>query len=124
MGDSSREEHRLKERIVEDASKGRFDHSPLLCTPHSVTCERCKHTFTIIYLDHLKKGRFRVGRPQAIETESLLGAFMAIEEENVTPIILELDCEHCGNKIEVRPTTVEYLLAIANRLGPSRIMYA
>ena len=124
MGDRPEEGQRLKEQIVEEASKGKFDQSPLLSTPHPVTCERCKHTFRVTYLDYLRKGRFRVGRSQAIEAENPLGAFMAVEEENVTAIILELACERCGNKIEVRPLTVEYLRIIANRSGPSRMMYA
>jgi len=124
MSGKPEEGQRLKEQIVEEASKGKFDHSPLLSTPHQVTCDRCRCTFSITYLDYLKKGRFRVGRFQAIEAENPLGAFLAIEEENVTPIILELVCERCGNKIEVRPLTVEYLRIIANRSEPSKMMYA
>lgn len=124
MSNKPEEGQRLKEQIIEEAVKGELDHSPLLTTPHPVTCDRCKHTFNVTFLDYLKKGRFTVGRPQAVEAENLLGAFMVIEDENVTAIILELSCERCGNEMEVMPITVEYLRIIADRSKPSNIRYA
>jgi len=123
MGSDS-EEERLKELIIKEAAKGRFNNNPLLSRPHPVTCDKCRHTSNITYLDYLKRGQFRIGRPRTIETEGPLGAFMAIDEENVTPIVLELTCEHCGEVKEVEPLTVEYLMVVANRSEPSKIMFA
>ena len=113
-----------KEHIVREAGKGTFNHSPLLTMPHTITCGNCRQTLRIVYLDYLKEGRFRIAKPQTVETESLLGAFMAIEEEKVTVLVFDLNCEHCGGSLEVRPFTVEYLHTIGNKSSPSGMMWA
>jgi len=113
----------FKKQIIEQAAHGRFDHCTLLNTPHQVVCERCKNKFSVTYLDYLRDGRFRVGMPKTIDTENPLGGFMAMEEERITPIVFEFTCEHCGNKEEVEPLTVEYLRSI-DRSTPTNIRYA
>ena len=117
------DEEQIKEQIIEEAVRKRFDRSPLLNTTHRVTCYRCNHELKVVYLDYIRGGRFKIGRSQTIEGENPLGAFMAIEEERATPIVLELTCEYCGNIIEVRPVTVEYLRTITNK-SENGSMYA
>lgn len=117
-------EEQLKELIIEKAARHSFDQNPLLNTSHTITCNRCNHNLKIVYLDFLKSGRFRIGKSLPMESENLLGIFISIEEEKVTPIILEFICENCGNIIEVTPLTVEYLDIIISMKDPSKIMYS
>jgi uncharacterized Zn finger protein len=118
------DEEQLRELIMEQAAMHNFDHNPLLNTLHTVTCNRCNHEFKTVYLDHLKSGRFRVGTPQAIEGENPFGAFLIIEEERATPVIFELPCKKCGNIIDVRPLTVEWLSLVVSKKDASKMMFS
>jgi hypothetical protein len=118
------EQQSVKEQIVEKAKRGEFNGSPLLTTPHRASCENCGQTTDIVYLDYLKSGKFNIADPQAIETESPLGAFMASEQERVTQVIVQAVCGRCECPIEDRPFTVEYLNHLASRTGPSTTMWS
>ena len=120
---STRREQRLKEQIVEDASKGKLDCCTIVSTYRTVTCDGCRERLSVRYIDYLKKGLFKFEGTQTIEAENPMGAALAVEEENATAIVVELKCEHCGRTVEVRPLTVEYLQSVACMPKPSGTMY-
>ena len=114
----------VKEIIMDKARQGEFDHNPLLGTLHTVTCPHCQQTRDIIYLDYLKRGAFEVGETEYIETLDTSGPFGIMERQQVSPIIINLQCMACDSPIEVRPVNVEYLSILLSRSRPSRALYA
>ena len=114
----------LKETIIDKAQKGVFNHNPMLSTTHFVTCQKCKHKQSVVYLDCLKSGKFELGKSKQIEVLSLQGAISFLEMEKVTPIIVSLICKECNCRIEARPVSAEYLKVIINKPKTSTTMYA
>ena len=113
----------LKQKIIEAARKGAFNHNPLLSTTHFVTCQKCQFRQPIIYLDYLQSGAFTFGKSEQIEVLSTPGPIAFLEMEKITPVIISLVCEKCGYLFEVRPTTLEYITVILDKPITSGTMY-
>jgi hypothetical protein len=117
--------HDPKEEIIKRARKGVFDYNPLLATPHCVVCEACGFVQKTIYLDHLKSGRFELGKTQMIEVSyaapTIFGLSRAVER--ITPIIMAVKCERCGTEISCSPVSLEYLLFTTTKRQKLRNMY-
>lgn len=113
----------LKKIIMKQARKGAFDHNPLLNTTHFVTCQQCKHSQHIVYLNYLRSGAFEFGNSEQIEVLTSQGPVGFLEMERVTMITISFACEKCGNQIEVRPVSVEYIQVILDKPTTSGTMY-
>jgi hypothetical protein len=114
----------VKATIIEEARRGAFDHNPLLSTVHTITCPHCQQPHNIVYLTYLKQGVFEVGKTQHVETLDTSGPIGIMEKQQVSPIIISLQCADCDVEMEVRPVSVEYLSVLLNRPRPSRALYA
>lgn len=65
---------------------------------------------SLIYLDYLKSGRFKLGETKTVEVPQSYASGFIYEKEQTTPIIIEIKCAQCESKIEVKPVSLEYLL--------------
>jgi hypothetical protein len=122
MNDQSSSQMKLA--VMENARNGLFDHNPLLSTAHTITCERCQHSQSVVYLDYFKRGAFEVGTVERIEVLDTSGPFGILETQQLTPIIISVPCTTCGSWMDIRPVSLEYLSILLNRPRPSRAMYA
>jgi len=117
--------HNPKDDIINKAKKGVFDRSPLLATPHEIVCKTCGCKRKITYLDHLKSGRFELGKTQMLEVfypaPTILG--LSHTTERITPLIITVRCERCGIEISCSPVSLEYLLFTATKLEKMKNMY-
>jgi hypothetical protein len=113
----------LKEILVDKARRGVFNHNPLLSTTHFLTCQKCRHKQSIIYLDYLKSGQFKIGKTEQIEVFTSHGPIAFLDKETVTPIIINLLCEVCDCQIESRPVSFEYLQTITKKPTTRDTMY-
>ena len=121
--EDERKPSQFKEMIIENAQKGAFNRNPLLSTTHFLTCQKCKHRQSIVYLDRLKSGEFEFGKVEQIEVLTTQGSIGFLEMEKFTPIIITLVCDQCGCKNEARPVSFEYLQFISNRPRASGTMF-
>lgn len=113
-----------KEMVMEQARKGAFDNNPLLSTVHTVTCPNCKCRESLVPLEYLKIGEFEIGRAEQIEVLNTEGAFLFVEKETFTPIIVKPVCKGCGSPYEVKLVSAEYLKEILDRPEVLKSMYA
>lgn len=123
---SSRRDSRVsKEAIVAQARKGVYDENPLMTAPHEVPCKNCGHAQQVIYLEHLKDGRFELGETQAIEVALAAPTITGLGRatEMITPVILRIRCEKCGAEIVFSPVNLEYLLFAVKRCQQTGHMY-
>jgi hypothetical protein len=121
--EDERRSTQLKKIIKDEASKGVFDHIPLLSATHSVTCPKCKRRQQLVYLDYLKSGDFELGKAEQIEVLTPQGPVGIIEMEKFTPIAIKLGCVECHGQIEVRPISAEYLIFLIDKPTTSRLNY-
>ncbi len=109
--DRSKKDHKNgKQRIVDEAKRDAFDRNPLLNTSHQAFCKNCGNRMSLIYLDYLKAGRFKLGEAKIVEVLQSYASGFSYEKEQATPIIIEIKCAQCESKIEVKPVSLEYLL--------------
>lgn len=113
-----------KEMIMEHARKGAFDSSPLLSTFHAVNCPNCKCKNSVVLLEYLKIGEFEIGKVEQIEVLNTEGAFLFVEKETFTPIIVKPICKGCSSPYEVKLVSSEYLKEIVDRPRVSKSMYS
>jgi len=113
------------EEITRRARKGAFDGNPLLSTPHELICKAYGCTRKITYLDHLKSGRFELGKTQMVEVSyaapTIFGLSHAIER--ITPVIITIICEKCRTEISCSPVSLEYLLFTTSKRQKMKNMY-
>ena len=121
--ENERSSSHVKEFIMVTARKGTFNKNPLLSTTHTITCQQCQHSQSIVYLDSLKSGAFEVGKAEEIEVLDSSKPIESPEMEKVTPISINLVCKKCGYCMEVRPVSVEYLQVVITRPPASGAMY-
>jgi hypothetical protein len=114
----------LKATIIANARKGLFARNPLLTTVHVLTCPHCHHQQHIVYVESLKTGDFEIGATERIEVLDTSGPMGLWETEHVTPLIIPWCCAACGNRVEVRPVSVEYLQHVLTQPHAARAMYA
>lgn len=114
---------KLKAMIVEKTRAGTFNRNPLLTTKHRVTCQQCKHSQRVVYLDHLQRGTFEVRKAANIEVLTSQGPFTFLETQRFTPIVISLVCERCNGRIDATPVSVEYILEIITRPKASGSMF-
>jgi len=114
----------LKELIINKAREGVFDHNPLLSTSHLITCQKCKHQRSIVYLNYLKTGEFEIGTTTQIDVLSTQGIFSFLEKELFTPLVIGLTCDQCSSSIEIKPVSAEYLQVLIDRPTATGAMYA
>jgi len=113
---------RDRQRVESEARKGTFDSNPLLNTPHQVPCKNCGNRKSLVYLDYLKAGQFKLGETKPIEVLHPYSLGFTYEMEEATPVIIRANCNRCGSEIEIRPVSLEYLLFIMER-RESRLQY-
>ena len=121
--ENERSSSQLKELRMVTARKGTFNQNPLLSTTHTITCQHCQHSQSIVYLNSLKSGAFEVGKAEEIEVLDSSMPIESSEMEKVTPIIINFVCKKCSYCMEVRPVSVEYLQTLNDRPKPSGAMY-
>jgi len=113
----------LKAEIMEKARGGVFDSNPLLAALHHVTCKACGHVYEMVYLRHLKSGKFEIGETQIVE---MVYTYLAIPEhitEKVTPVIFRFKCEKCRTETACSPISLEYLMYTATKPPKLELMY-
>jgi len=113
----------LKAKILRKAREGAFDSNPLLATSHKAACKTCGCTYEMVYLQHLKSGKFEIGDTQTVE---MVYTYFAIPEhttEKVTPIIFKFKCRKCGTETIHSPISLEYLMYTAARPPKPEVMY-
>jgi hypothetical protein len=115
----------LKAKIMKKASEGTFDRNPLLATSHQAICKACGCAYEMVYLRHLKSGKFEIGDTQMVETVYSYFAIPDLEHatEKVTPIIFKFKCGKCGTEIFCSPISLEYLMYTATKPPKPETMY-
>ena len=109
-GQSKKSYQNDKKRIMDEAKKNTFDRNPLLNTAHQALCKNCGNIMSLIYLDYLKSGHFKLGEAKTVEALQAYASSFIYEKEQATPIIIEVKCAQCESKNEVKPVSLEYLL--------------
>jgi len=114
-----------KKVITTKARKGIYDRNPLLATPHHVVCANCGCMQKVTYLDHLKNGRFELGKTEAVEVAHAAPTITGLSRarEVITPIIVRVRCLKCDGEISCSPVSLEYLLFTAERQQKMEHMY-
>ena len=115
----------LETKIIKKAREGAFDRNPLLATSHQAICKTCGRACEIVYLCHLKSGKFEVGDTQIVE---IVYTSLAMPEpehttEKVTPIIIKFKCGKCGTETACSPISLEYLMYTATKPPKLELMY-
>jgi len=115
----------LKAKIIGKAREGAFDRNPLLATSHQAICKACGCAHEVVYLRHLKSGRFEIGDTQMVE---VVYTYLAIPElehatEKVTPILIKFKCGKCGTETVYSPVSLEYLMYTAAKPPKFELMY-
>jgi len=110
MGQGKKGHQNGKQRVMDAVKRNTFDKNPLLNTPHQTRCKSCGNRLSLIYLDYLKSGRFKLGEAMTVEAPQSYASGFTYENEQATPIIIEIKCAQCESKIEVKPVSLEYLL--------------
>ena len=103
-----------KEEIVKEAMEGTFNKNPRLAFPHRLTCRKCGKIQTIVYLNHLKSGKFELEQTKIVEVTYSAPTITGItyRREAVTPVIIRTICKSCGHEIRDSSITAEWLCAI------------
>ncbi len=114
-----------KRVIMNSARKGIYDGNPLLATPHQVTCKDCGSAQKVTYLDHLKKGRFELGKTEAVEVSYAAPTITGLghASERITPVIVRVRCQKCGAETSCSPISLEYLFFTAEKQREMEHMY-
>ena len=114
-----------KEVITTKARKGIYDRNPLLATPHQVVCTNCGCVQKITYLDHLRNGRFELGKTEAVEVAHAAPTVTGLSRarEMITPVIIRVRCLKCDGEISCSPVSLEYLLFTAEKQQRTDQMY-
>lgn len=116
-------QQKIKTEIMKKARGGIFDSNPLLAALHNIACKSCGHVYEMVYLRHLKSGKFEIGETQMVE---MVYAYLAIPEhvtEKVTPIVFRFKCEKCGTETACSPISLEYLMYTATKPPKLELMY-
>ena len=115
----------LKAKIMEKAREGAFDRNPLLATSHQTICKACRCAHEMVYLRHLKSGKFEIGDTQMVEVVYTSLAIPELEHvtENVTPIMFKFKCGKCGTETVCSPVSLEYLMYTATKPPKFEFMY-
>jgi len=115
----------LKAKIIKKAREGAFNRNPLLATSHQAICKACGCAHEIVYLRHLKSGKFEIGNTQMVEVAYTYHAIPELEHatEKVTPIIFKFKCDKCGTEIVCSPISLEYLMYTAAKPPKFELMY-
>jgi len=115
----------LKAKIIKKAREGAFDRNPLLATLHQAICKDCGRAYEMVYLRHLKSGKFEIGDTQMVEVVYTSLAIPELEHttEKVTPIIIKFKCGKCGAETTYSPISLEYLMYTAARPPNLELMY-
>jgi len=76
-------------------------------------------------LDHLKNGRFELGKTEAVEVAHAAPTITGLSRarEVITPIIVRVRCLKCDGEISCSPVSLEYLLFTAERQQKMEHMY-
>jgi len=100
-----------KADVMAEARRGAFNRNPLLTTPHEVTCTHCRDRRTVIFLDYVRAGAFDLGKTETVDVVHAAPTLTGLEHtvEQMTPLIIHIQCERCGSKTSYSPLTVEYL---------------
>lgn len=109
---------------MENARKGAFDSSPLLSTVHYVICPNCKFRQSVVLLEYLRTGKFKIGKTEQIEVQNMEGTMLFTERETFTPIVVRHVCKECSSPNEVKLVSAEYLKEIIDRPEVPKTMYA
>jgi uncharacterized protein YlaI len=99
-----------KQRVMDAVKRNTFEKNPLLNTPHQILCKTCGKRISLIYLDYLKSGQFKLGEAMTAEVPQVYASGFTYEKEQTTPIIIEIKCAQCESINEVKPVSLEYLL--------------
>jgi len=115
----------LKAKIIKKAREGAFDRNPLLATLHRAACKTCGHTHEMIYLRHLKSGKFEIGNTQMVEVVYTYHAIPELEHttEKVTPILIKFKCDKCEAETVCSPISLEYLMYTVAKPPKLELMY-
>jgi len=115
----------LKAKIMKKAREGAFDRIPLLAALHQAICKACGCVNEMVYLRHLKSGKFEVGDTQMVEIVYTSFAQPELEHttEKVTPIIIKVKCGRCGTETVCSPISLEYLMYTAAKPPKPEFMY-
>jgi hypothetical protein len=115
----------LKAKIMKKARGGAFDRNPLLATSHQAICRTCGCTYEMLYLHHLKSGKFEIGDTQMVELvyTSLTISELEHTTEKVTPLIIKFKCGKCGTETAYSPISLEYLMYTATKPPKLELMY-
>jgi len=115
----------LKAKIMKKAREGAFDRNPLLATLHQAICKTCGCAYEMVFLRHLKSGKFEIGDTQMVEVVYTYLAIPALEQatEKVTPIIIKFKCGKCGAETACSPISLEYLMYTMAKPPKLELMY-
>lgn len=115
----------LKAKIIKKAREGAFDRNPLLATSHQAICKTCGCAYEMVYLHHLKSGKFEIGETQMVEMvySSLVMPELEHVKEKVTPIIIKFKCDKCGTETAYSPISLEYLMYTVTKPPKLEFMY-
>ena len=116
-GQSKKGNQNGKQIIIDKAKKNIFDKNPLLTTSHQALCKKCGNRMSVIYLNYLKSGHFKLGEAKNIEVPHAYASGSIYQKEQVTPIIIEINCAQCESIIEGEIVSVEYLLFTIGKSG-------
>ncbi len=106
-----------KEEVQAEARRGVFNRNPLLTTPHEVTCTHCRARRTVVFLDYVRAGAFDLGKTETVDVVHAAPTLTGLEHtvEQMTPLIIHIQCGRCGSETLYSPLTVEYLLFTLHR---------
>jgi len=116
-------QQKLKIEIMKKARRGIFDSNPLLAALHHITCKACGHVYEMVYLRHLKSGKFEIGETQMVEMIYTQFTIPEHATEKVTPIIFKFKCDKCRTETICSPISLEYLMYTAKKPPKLEIMY-
>jgi len=101
-----------REEIRRNAEGGLFDRNPLLAASHEVQCKHCGCRRRVVFLEYLRSGHFELGKTEMVEVfhaaPSPTGLRRAVE--NITPLIIRIECDKCEAETSYSPLSLEYLL--------------
>jgi hypothetical protein len=106
-----------KEAVMAEAKRGMFNRNPLLTTPHEVACKECGGRQTVVFLDYVQAGAFELGKTETVDVVHAAPTLTGLEHtvEQMTPLIIQIQCNRCGSETSYSPLSVEYLLFTMQR---------